>query len=163
MMAAYTASKPNETNHLVAGYDWGGLGNALVVDVGGSLGHISTILARAYPQLSFVVQDLPAAIAKVSLPSELAQRVRIEAHDFFSPQTVVADVYYFRWIFHNWADSDAVRILRALIPALRDGARVVIHDDCMPDARSVAQWREKVMRCVINPAGERLCEGCAYS
>jgi len=27
------------------------------------------------------------------------------AHDFFTPQTIVADVYLYRFIFHNYADE----------------------------------------------------------
>jgi hypothetical protein len=52
--------------------------------------------------------------------------------DFFNPQNITADVYYFRNIFHNWADKYAIKILRNLTPALRKGARVIIHDRILP-------------------------------
>lgn len=35
----------------------------------------------------------------------------------------------FRWILHNWPDAFAVRILRALIPGLKPGAKVLIVDE----------------------------------
>jgi len=53
--------------------------------------------------------------------------------DFFTEQPSVADVYYFRWIFHNWSDKYCIQILRNLIPSLRPGARIVIHERVLPD------------------------------
>lgn len=50
-------------------------------------------------------------------------------HDFFTEQPVKnADVYFFRCTLHNWADNFVIKALRALIPALKPGARVVIQD-----------------------------------
>jgi len=68
------------------------------------------------------------------------------AHDFFSEQQIVADVYYYRWIFHNWSDKYCIRILRSLIPVLRPKARILINDMCMPDPDSIASWRNKELR-----------------
>lgn len=40
------------------GYSWGGLpANSLVVDVGGGVGTQTMVLAKAFPQLKFVIQD----------------------------------------------------------------------------------------------------------
>jgi hypothetical protein len=52
--------------------------------------------------------------------------------DFFTPQPITADVYYFRSIFHNWADKYCIRILQKLIPALKKGARIIIHERILP-------------------------------
>jgi hypothetical protein len=47
----------------------------------------------------------------------------------FEPQPVVgADIYVFKWIFHDWPDVESLAILRALIPALKPGARIVFID-----------------------------------
>lgn len=54
-------------------------------------------------------------------------------HDFWREQPVKdADVFYFRWVFHDCSDSHAVRILRLLIPALKKGTRIFIDDICVP-------------------------------
>ena len=58
------------------------------------------------------------------------------AHDFFTPQTVLADVYIYRFIFHNYSDEKAVDILKAAIPALKPGSRILI----------TGPWRSKVVR-----------------
>lgn len=41
-----------------------------------------------------------------------------------------------------------VKILQALIPTLRNGARVIINDNCMSEPGKTAFWREKELRCV---------------
>jgi len=154
MMDAYTAAHPHETAHLLAGFEWGGVRS--VVDIGGSHGHISFLLARSFPSLKLIIQDLPSVIAQVNVPDELKDRVSVKGADFFEDQDTSSDVYYLRWVLHNWGDKDAVRILRALIPALEKGfphapAKVVIHDDVMPElggGKEVAVWRERALRYV---------------
>ncbi|KAH8692496.1 sterigmatocystin 8-O-methyltransferase precursor [Phaeosphaeriaceae sp. PMI808] len=118
----------------VKAYDWASLGKATVVDVGGWHGLVSIALANEFPDLEFVVQDLPKVIedAKAKSPVELSHRVTFQAHDFFEEQPVKnADIYYFRWIFHDWSDKYCVKILRALIPALKSGARLLFSERCL--------------------------------
>ncbi|KAF2102402.1 putative O-methyltransferase [Rhizodiscina lignyota] len=119
---------------ILGGVDWGALGDATVVDVGGSVGHLSHILANSYPNLKCIVQDVPGLEPQfnAALPAELSSRITFKAHDFFSPQLVVADVYFFKNVFLNWQDDYAIRILRALLPSLKPGARIVVYDPIMP-------------------------------
>ncbi|CAD6565805.1 MAG: hypothetical protein ASARMPREDX12_006780 [Alectoria sarmentosa] len=147
-MKAYTSSRGFEVSHIIDNYNWDGVGNGLVVDIGGGRGHVAIPLAQRYQSLHVVVQDMPQVVegAASDLPAQLAIRVKFMAHDFFAEQPVEADVYYFRWIFHNWSDKYSVQILRYLRPALRHGARVVIQDTCLPEPGKIAQWREKELR-----------------
>lgn len=69
----------------------------------------------------------------ISSDTDLQQRVIFAAHDFFTPQPSVADIYIFRHILHDWSDADSVRILKALVPALKDGARVMISEGIVPE------------------------------
>jgi hypothetical protein len=47
----------------------------------------------------------------------------------FEPQPVAgADIYMLKWILHDWPDAESVAILRALVPALKPGARVLFID-----------------------------------
>ncbi|TLS21146.1 uncharacterized protein PpBr36_10525 [Pyricularia pennisetigena] len=110
-------------------YDWEKLGDATVVDVGGSAGHDAVVLARKFPSLRIHVQDLPkvAPVFASSVPAELSSRVTFTPHDFFNPQPVSgADVYMLKMILHDWPDHECARILRALIPALKPGAKVIL-------------------------------------
>ena len=59
--------------------------------------------------------------------------IQFQKHDFFTPQIAKgADVYIYRWIFHNWGDDESVKILQAAIPALKSGAKILINDGCLP-------------------------------
>ncbi|OTB08661.1 hypothetical protein M426DRAFT_316674 [Hypoxylon sp. CI-4A] len=110
--------------------DWESVGKATVVDVGGSAGHDAIVLARKFPELTITVQDLPKVkpVFEANLPKDVKDRVSFVEHDFFQPQPVQADIYIFKMILHDWPDQEASKILRALIPALKPGARVILFE-----------------------------------
>lgn len=117
--------------------------------MGGNQGYVSIAIAEKFPKLKLIVQDTagmrtPSVIGKV--PEGLQNRVLLTTHDFFTPQTVVADVYFFRWIFHGFSEKYCVKILQALIPALKKGARIVINDGTLPEPGTAGYVEEKSMR-----------------
>jgi hypothetical protein len=119
------------------------------VDVGGSIGHVSIQIARQHPEWKFIVQDSPETVtlARTQVPADVKDQVSFEVHDFWTEQTVKdADVYFFKTIFHDWSDTYSVKILRALIPALKDRARVIIADVCIPPKGVVSKYKEQWMR-----------------
>lgn len=120
-----------------------------VYQVGGNEGYVSVALAEAFPSLSFIVQDqagmrTPNTIGKI--PTHLTSRIKLTTHDFFTPQPVVAEAYLFRHIFHGFSDKHAVKILRALIPALRAGAHVIVNEYTLPAPGSVSRLEEQSVR-----------------
>lgn len=134
-------------DHLIRGYDWASFDHAdgLMVDIGGGHGAVSVALANATAHMRFIVQDLPNTTAQGEklLPSGLQDRVSFMAHDFFEEQPVKgADVYFLRYILHNWSDKYARRILKSVIPALKDGSRIVCYE-FLPGDRSTTLWAEK--------------------
>ena len=110
-------------------------------------------LTTKFPQITAVVQDLPNPIAEhVVPPAEVEERITFMVHDFFNEQPVMdADLYLFRLVLHNWSNEDCVRILRALVPALRHGAKVVVHELCLPELRNISMFEERELRCVNLP------------
>ncbi|KAI1405922.1 S-adenosyl-L-methionine-dependent methyltransferase [Hypoxylon fuscum] len=132
------AARPNlDVRYLIDAWSWGDLPEgATVVDVGGSHGEAAIALARAYPSLNLVVQDIDAPTirdADARKPADVDGRVRYMTYDFLTEQPVHgADVYLYRACFHNWSDKYAVRMLQALIPAPKPGARVVLNDVVVP-------------------------------
>ncbi|KIW10106.1 hypothetical protein PV08_11066 [Exophiala spinifera] len=144
-MKALTSTDGYHVRHLVDGYPWGELEQGTVVDVGGSLGHMSIALAEKYPKLGFVVQDLPDIVAagQQALPDDLKDRISFNAHDFFTPQTVQADVYLLRFILHDYPDTHATVILKNLLPALRSNSKVLIMDGVLPEPeRELEDWKK---------------------
>ena len=149
-MVSLTGGEGYEVSYLFDSYPWEELDAraGTVVDVGGSHGFVCVDLAKRYPNLKFVVQDLPKTIASApKLEGKLKDRIIFQAHDFHTRQPVEgADIYLFRWIFHNQSDKYTLNMLRQLIPALKKGARVVINDHCLPEPGTESAWDEKIIR-----------------
>lgn len=103
--------------------------------VGGSTGHISLLLAKAHPKLKLIVQDFPdvePSFNEVITSTEHASRISFNAYNFFEPQTLTADAYLFKSIFHDWSDKYVVQILRNLLPVLKSGVHIIIFDNIIP-------------------------------
>jgi hypothetical protein len=68
-------------------------------------------------------------------------------HDYFTPQTIVgADVYLYRFVFHNFYNEKAIETLRAAIPALNPGAKILINDEILPELGTVRSRNERASR-----------------
>ena len=149
-MSSFSSYRGHGPEYLARGFPWASLGTKTVVDVGGSEGKYSIALAKSFPQLKFIVQDLPAVVravnAKRPIPLELEDRVTFMEHDMFTEQPVSADVYMFRFVFHDWPDKYVVNILRRLIPALKPGARIIISDSILPEPNTLSDLYERKIR-----------------
>ena len=149
-MRFYSAGVPGySVSFLIEGYNWADLGAGTVVDVGGGNGYVSGALSKSYPQLNIVVEDLPDVVAAAAEATPPNQYLRYQAYNFFAPQPLVAaDAYLFRWVFHDWPDHYVVRILRAQVPALRKGARILVNESLSPHPGSLPLSLERTIRYV---------------
>lgn len=152
-MSSFQKGDGYAAKHVVDGFDWASLpSGSTVVDVGGSHGDIDMAIARKFPGLKFVVQDLPETIASAEAARKVIkdERLSIEfmVHDFLTPQTEIQGVKVFilRWILHNWPDKYCVKILRALVPAMEKGSKVLVVDAVMPDLGTLANAVERDLR-----------------
>lgn len=152
-MKCFVSDPGSGTSHLVHNFDWNTLGEgAVVIDVGGNDGGLAIALLRRYPSLKCIVQDQAHVVAKYQdkIPSDLVGRLSYMEHNFFTPQSVSAKLYHFRMIMHDWSDKYAIRILRALIPALVRGARILINDRIIPDPGTASFYEYKNQRSVLD-------------
>lgn len=152
-MSSLTGGEGYELSYLTDGCDLSdnNLFGGTLVDMGGSHGFASVHLARKYRNMRFIVQDLPATVASAPNPvcedMQVAERITFQAHDFFTEQVVKdADVYFFRWIMHNYSRPYAVQLLKNLVPALKPGARIIINDLCLRGPGEENPWDERLMR-----------------
>lgn len=145
-MVAFTKGFNLDTRALTTGYDWSTIGS--LIDLGGANGHVAVDLARANPKLRCIVQELPEIVekAKDDIPDDVADRVSLVPHSFFDPQPTSADAYLFRQIFHNWSDVYGLKMLKALVPAMRKGAKVIINDNIVPPPGVLQPMQEKAVR-----------------
>ncbi|KAI2919321.1 hypothetical protein CBS147371_3684 [Aspergillus niger] len=117
-------------------FDWSSLNEATVVDLGGSAGHISVILADNYPKLDLVVQDLASAQSAFDEninSTHYASRIKFQTHNFFEPQVLPADVFLLKSVLHDWSDKYVLQIVRNLLGVLKPGNHLVIFDFVMPE------------------------------
>ncbi|PNH47456.1 hypothetical protein VD0004_g823 [Verticillium dahliae] len=121
-------------------FPWASLGAATVVDVGGGVGGFCLQLSHLYPDLKFVLQDRGPAIVKAQNevwprenPAALAAgRIQFVAHDFFEKNPVPeADVYWLRYVLHDWSDDYCVRILSGIRQSMGPRSRILICDQVM--------------------------------
>lgn len=142
-MMILAGSEKLDMKFLVEGFNWGEVGT--VVDVGGSQGELAMKLVGKYEGLKVIVEDRNEVIAGAKVAAH--ERVEFRVHDFFTEQPVKgADVYVLRQILHDWSDEYAAGILRAFIPALKKGAKVVINDVMLPEPGQVDLFQERAGR-----------------
>lgn len=97
-----------------------------------------------YPHLRYIVQDLPEVITRAPKGQSAEKSVEFHAHDFFTPQPLrdVA-VFYLRHILHNWGDAHAIKILKGLIPGMRQGTRILIHEHVLEHQKQ-PMWKRRL-------------------
>jgi len=108
-----------------------------VVDVGGGDGTMLRQVLARQPGLRGVLQDRPDAIARAraaAAGSPVESRLTLVEGDFFDSAPPAADVYLLSHVLHDWADADAVRILRAVGGAMRADSELVLMEN-VPNGR----------------------------
>ncbi|KAI1413551.1 O-methyltransferase [Hypoxylon sp. FL1857] len=141
-----------QITELKDGFPWNNL-QGTVVDVGGGSGHVSIALARAFPRLSFVVQDGSADMLAQGKKLDLhgiEERVSWMQYNFFQPQPL-CDVaaFFIRQCTHNWCDRDVVKILKSFVPGLegsKPGTPLLINDTILPEPGTRPAHEERSLR-----------------
>jgi SAM-dependent methyltransferase len=111
-------------------YDFSGCRR--VVDVGGGHGQLLSAIITLNPHLSGVLLDVPAGLEAASkgvggpLP-----RCELVTGDFFA-SVPTSDTYVIKKVIHDWADEQAVTILRNCCRAMEPGGRVLVIETIVP-------------------------------
>ncbi len=86
-----------------------------------------------------IVQDQPEVEAafRSLVPQDLTARITFQPHDFFTPQTTPADVFFLKLILHDWPDKYACEILQKLLPSLKPGGRIILFEIVSPPTHDV--------------------------
>jgi hypothetical protein len=87
-------------------------------------------LAKTFPNLTFIVQDLPSLelVFEDTVPTELRARISFNPFNFMEESQPIqnADIYMAKSVLHDWSDNDAMKILRHMVPAMRTGCRILL-------------------------------------
>lgn len=107
---------------------------ALLVDVGGNIGHDIEKFRQAHPETAarLYLEDRPEVVERATC-GELINKV---GYDFFTPQPIRgARTYYMHGVLHDWSDEPAHKILEMQREALVPGfSNLLVHDHIAPRA-----------------------------
>jgi hypothetical protein len=128
-----------------------------IVDVGGANGNMLAVLLNAHPHLTGILADLPHVVkdAPAYLKSKgVAERIAIEAHDFFKSVPTGGDAYILSHVIHDWSEAQCLTILGNVHQAMPDNARLLLIEMVLPpgDAPHFGKILDMVM--LAMPGGE---------
>lgn len=109
-----------------------------VCDVGGGTGTVLASVLAANPTARGVLFDLPSVIARAAPVVDragVADRIKLQAGDFFEAVPPGCDRYLLQAIVHNWDDESCVRILTNVRTAMARDARVLVFEQELPRHR----------------------------
>ena len=118
---------------VIAAVDWTGVGH--IVDVGGNHGAFLAAVLAHLPAATGVLFDQPQVVAGAGpalTEAGVADRVDVEAGDFFVAVPPGGDLYLVANVLWNWADTDALRILSRCRDAMAPAARLLICEPVVP-------------------------------
>ena len=101
-----------------------------VGDIGGGSGHLVRAVLDAVPAATGVLFDLPHGIEEAA--GSASERLALQAGDFFRDALPVCDAYLLMEIIHDWADDEAVAILRAVRRAAPAHATLLLIETIIP-------------------------------
>ena len=119
--------------HVVAAYDFADA--TTVVDIGGGEGRLLATILRATPSARGILFDLPHVIDRAGgrlAASDVSDRCRTVAGDFFRAVPDGGDVYLLAQILHDWDDERSRTILENCHRATRPGGEVLVVELVIP-------------------------------
>ncbi|WP_170114733.1 methyltransferase [Corallococcus macrosporus] len=109
-----------------------------VVDVAGGEGSLLVQLLNAHPHLRGVLFELPPVVevAKATIEKGgVASRCEPVGGSFFESVPAGHDVYMMKMIIHDWADDQAVRILKTCRQAMREDSKLLLIEQLIPEQK----------------------------
>jgi acetylserotonin O-methyltransferase len=116
-----------------------------LVDVGGGTGHLADAACEWYPKLRAVVFDLPVAVPlaeELVAASPCADRISIQAGDFFSDPLPDGDLYALGRIIHDWTEEKILKLLGRIVDRLPPHGAVLIAEKLLSDDKSGPRWAQ---------------------
>lgn len=116
-----------------------------MVDLGGATGHLTVAACERYPSLHGVVFDLPdvAPIARSMIAaSSVADRISVQAGDFFTDPLPEADLFAVGRILHDWLEDKIRTLLRKVYERLPAGGALLVAEKLLNEDRTGPSWAQ---------------------
>lgn len=138
---------------LIASYDFSAV--RTVVDVGGGRGSTLAAILRGNSCARGILLDLPHVVADVAPLEEAGVRDRCDvvAGDMLEGLPPGADVYLVKRVLMDWADEQAIAILRNCANALPHGGKVLAVEMILPPANEPSPVRAFDILMLLNTGG----------
>jgi hypothetical protein len=110
------------------------------IDIGGGQGRLVATLLAETPGMRGIVVDRAEVVAgagSVLASAGVIDRCEVVAADFFVDVPSGGDVYVLAQILHDWADDEALAILRVCAAAMAPGARLIVVEQVLPSTDAV--------------------------
>jgi len=110
-----------------------------LVDIGGSAGLLSLMVAKHQPHMTCVTWDLPAVapVANETIRKfQLQDRVKTANGDFFKDHFPEADMITMGNILHDWDEETKLMLIRKAYDALPDRGALVVVEGIIDDDRN---------------------------
>lgn len=91
-------------------------------------------ILNAFPSCKGILFDQPDVIAQAAADD----RIERVAGNFFERVPAGADAYIMRWVIHDWADPEAVAILKTVRAAVKPDSRVILIEFTLPETSEYA-------------------------
>ena len=155
-----TAVSRVQVGAVLAAYDFGRF--ATVVDVAGGHGALLAAILAKHPGVRGVLFDQPHVVAgagEVLRAAGVAARCEVVAGSFFEAVPGGGDAYILKAILHDWADAEAVAILRVCRRAMgTDGTLLVIGREIGPPNEGAEGKLVDLQMMVMHGGQERTTE-----
>lgn len=136
--AAMTALSNAHYARVLDAYDFRSIRK--LVDVGGGHGRLISMILAAYPKMRGVLFDLPHAREggqKTIADASLDDRCQVVSGNFFDSVPAGGDAYILSRVIHDWADEQAVAILKVVRDVLPKG-RLLLFETMIPSGHRLS-------------------------
>ena len=132
-----------------------------VVDVGGGTGNLLATVLERYPSARGILADLPHVVREASAligSRGLADRVTVEAIDFFKSVPADGDAYLLSHVIHDWDEDECLTILGNCRKAMKPSSRLLIIEMILPGGDTPHPGKLLDMAMLVMPGGQERTE-----
>ncbi|KAK9692937.1 hypothetical protein K7432_014135, partial [Basidiobolus ranarum] len=123
---------------LLEDYDWDRHNGQMIVDIGSGVGAFSYKLHKRYPELNGILLDRPEVIKDAKMiwakdHKKLLDKVQFQGGNFFEAIPSGHDVYFMRFVLHDWHNKECQQILSNVRKAIPPNGTLLIADTIIED------------------------------